>query len=206
MLASLGDQPFNDDEWLFEIKWDGYRAIAEIGEELKLYSRNGISFIKKFAPITEALQEQQHEMILDGEIVAYNKDNLPDFQTLQHFGEHPEVPLVYHVFDLLYLNGHETTALPNIQRKELLKEALIENDFIKYCDHVEKNGIDFFEAAKDNNLEGMIAKRADSTYNEGRRTAEWLKIKHHNTEEVIIAALPNREAHAKIWCVDFGPL
>ncbi len=187
MLASPGDQPFDDKGWIFEIKWDGYRAIAEIGEELKLYSRNGISFIKKFAPITEALKVQQYEMILDGEIVAYNKDNLPDFQTLQHFGEHPEVPLVYHVFDLLYLNGHDTTSLPNIQRKELLKEALVENDFIKYCDHVEKSGIDFFEAAKANNLEGIIAKRADSTYNEGRRTVEWLKIKHHNTEEVIIA-------------------
>ncbi len=187
MLASLGDQPFDDEEWIFEIKWDGYRAIAEIGDELKLYSRNGISFIKKFAPIAEALQGQQHQMILDGEIVAYNNDNLPDFQTLQHFGEHPDVPLVYHVFDLLYLNGHATTSLPNIQRKELLKEALIENDFIKYCDHVEKKGIAFFDAAKENNLEGMIAKRADSTYNEGRRTTEWLKIKHHNTEEVIIA-------------------
>ncbi|WP_245957802.1 non-homologous end-joining DNA ligase [Niabella yanshanensis] len=187
MLASLGDQPFDDPEWIFEIKWDGYRAIAEIREELKLYSRNGISFVKKFAPITEALKEQQHEMVLDGEIVAYNDDNLPDFQTLQHFGEHPGVPLVYHVFDLLYLNGHATTSLSNIQRKDLLKEALIENDFIKYCDHVKQKGVDFFEAAKENNLEGIIAKRADSTYNEGRRTAEWLKIKHHNTEEVIIA-------------------
>lgn len=187
MLASLGNRPFNDEEWIFEIKWDGYRAIAEIGDELKLYSRNGISFIKKFAPITEALKAQQYEMILDGEIVAYNENDIPDFQTLQHFGEHPDVPLVYHIFDLLYLNGHDTTSLPNIQRKELLKEALIENDFIKYCDHVEKNGIDFFDAAKENNLEGIIAKRADSIYNSGRRTAEWLKIKHHNTEEVIIA-------------------
>lgn len=187
MLASLADRPFDDEEWIFEIKWDGYRAIAEIGDGLKLYSRNGISFIKQFAPIAEALQQQPHPMILDGEIVAYNEDLLPDFQTLQHFGEHPEVPLVYHVFDLLHLNGHDTTSLSTVQRKELLREALVENDFIKYCEHVEKNGIDFFNAAKENNLEGIIAKRADSTYNSGRRTAEWLKIKHHKTEEVVIA-------------------
>ncbi|MCH5596844.1 non-homologous end-joining DNA ligase [Niabella ginsengisoli] len=187
MLASLGKEPFDDPDWIFEIKWDGYRAIAELGKELKLYSRNGVSFIKKYIPIVDALQEQQHEMILDGEIVAYNEDHLPDFQTLQHFGEQHNVPLVYHVFDLLYLNGHDIKSLTNIERKELLKEALVESDFIKYCDHVDGKGVDFFKAAKENNLEGMIAKRASAPYSEGHRSGDWLKIKHHNTEEVIIA-------------------
>ncbi|MGC4231693.1 MAG: DNA ligase D [Niabella sp.] len=187
MLASLSSQPFNDPNWIFEIKWDGYRAIAEIGSHFRLYSRNGLSFSEKFPPVAAALQNQEHDMILDGEIVAYNENNLPDFQTLQHFGENPDIPLVYQVFDLLYLNGHSTTSLSTIERKELLKEALAENDFVKYCEHVEQRGIDFFNAAKENNLEGIIAKRATAPYSDGRRSGDWLKIKHHNTEEVVIA-------------------
>ncbi|WP_346236501.1 DNA ligase D [Niabella insulamsoli] len=187
MLATLAKEPFDNPDWIFEIKWDGYRAIAETGEKLQLYSRNGISFLKKYTPIAEALQEQEHEMILDGEIVAYNEDHIPDFQTLQHFAENPNAALIYHVFDLLYLNGHDTKALSNIERKTLLREALVENDFVRYCDHVEKNGVDFFNAARDNDLEGMIAKRGSAPYTEGRRSGDWLKIKHHNTEEVVIA-------------------
>ncbi|HMR82844.1 MAG TPA: DNA ligase D [Niabella sp.] len=187
MLANLSSQPFNDPDWIFEIKWDGYRAIAEIGSHFRLYSRNGLSFSEKFPPVAAALQNQKHDMILDGEIVAYNENNLPDFQTLQHFGENPDIPLVYQVFDLLYLNGHSTTSLSTIERKDLLKEALAENDFVKYCEHVEQRGIDFFNAAKENNLEGIIAKRATAPYSDGRRSGDWLKIKHHNTEEVVIA-------------------
>lgn len=187
MLASLSSQPFNDPDWIFEIKWDGYRAIAETGSHFRLYSRNGLSFSEKFPPVATALQNQEHDMILDGEIVAYNENNLPDFQTLQHFGENPDTPLVYQVFDLLYLNGHSTTSLSTIERKELLKEALAENDFVKYCEHVEQRGVDFFNAAKENNLEGIIAKRATAPYSVGKRSGDWLKIKHHNTEEAVIA-------------------
>lgn len=186
MLATLGTIPFNDPDWIFEIKWDGYRTIAEIGDDFRLYSRNGLSFDEKFWPVAQALQDQLHEMILDGEIVAYNEEGLPDFQTLQHFGQQPGIPLVYHVFDILHLNGHSTLSLSTLERKELLKEALKENDLVKYCDHIQGDGIAFFEAAKENNLEGIIAKRAAATYAEGRRSSEWLKIKHHHTEEVVI--------------------
>lgn len=125
MLASVREDSFDDDEWIYEIKWDGYRAIADNTDTLKLYSRNGLSFLGKYLPIEEALKKQEHEMILDGEIVAYNKENQPDFQTLQHFGDNLNAPLVYNVFDLLYLNGHSTTSLSLIERKELLKDALI---------------------------------------------------------------------------------
>lgn len=186
MLATLTDKAFTDKNWVFEIKWDGYRAIAEVNDHPRLYSRNGLSFAEKFNVIFNALAQQEHEMIIDGEIVAYNKKGEPDFQTLQHYGETPEAPLVYHVFDLLSLHGNSTKSLTLLERKELLKEALIENEFIKYCDHVEQDGEDFFAAAAQNNLEGIIAKQINSTYVEGRRSADWLKIKHHNIEEVVI--------------------
>ncbi|MBN8785572.1 MAG: DNA ligase, partial [Terrimonas sp.] len=104
MLASPGAEPFDDADWFFEIKWDGYRAIAEIGKDFRLYSRTGLSLAEKYFTITKALLDQKHAMIIDGEIVAYNDKNLPDFQTLQHFGDNPSIPFLYHVFDLLHLN------------------------------------------------------------------------------------------------------
>ena len=186
MFATNDGEPFDDNDWIFEIKWDGYRAIADITNALELYSRNGLSFLGKYKPIEEALKKQEHEMILDGEIVAYNKDNVPDFQTLQHFGDNLDAPIVYYVFDLLYLNGYSTTDLTLMQRKELLKDALIESNHLKYCDHVEGQGKAFFDEVTQAELEGMMAKKKSSQYHKGSRSKEWLKVKIEHTEEAVI--------------------
>ena len=187
MLAKPFDKAFNDKDWLFEIKWDGYRAIADLSHNESLfYSRNGISFLSKFDKVVQGFNQQKYQMILDGEIVAYDNQGKPSFQLLQQIGDNPNLALVYQVFDILWLNGHSTEELPLIQRKELLKEALIETDTIKYCDHIPEKGIAFFEQMKKMKLEGMIAKRADSQYVENYRTTDWLKIKFSNTEEAII--------------------
>ncbi len=187
MLAKLSEEAFNDKDWIFEIKWDGYRAIADLSKDTPLfYSRNGISFLSKFEKIASDLEKQKHHMILDGEVVAYDEQGRPNFQLLQQIGDNPSTALVYQVFDLLWLNGHSTEDLPLIQRKELLKEALTETGSITYCDHIPEKGIEFFAQMKKMQLEGMIAKRADSTYSENHRTADWLKIKFSNTDEVII--------------------
>lgn len=187
MLAKLSEEAFNDKDWIFEIKWDGYRAIADLSKDTPLfYSRNGISFLSKFEKIALELEKQKHHMILDGEVVAYDEQGKPNFQLLQQIGDNPSTALVYQVFDLLWLNGHSTEDLPLIQRKELLKEALTETGSITYCDHIPEKGIEFFAQMKKMQLEGMIAKRADSTYSENHRTADWLKIKFSNTDEVII--------------------
>lgn len=186
MLASTGAKPFTDEEWAFEIKWDGYRAIADLRDEVQLYSRNGLSFLEKFKKIANALHLQEQEMVLDGELVAYDRHGKPSFQLLQKIGENPNLTVVYQVFDLLWLNGHSTAKLNLLQRKELLKEALIENDFLKYHDHVLENGTDFFRLVENMQLEGMMAKKIDSTYHEGLRSSDWLKIKRIQTDEVII--------------------
>lgn len=187
MLAKPFDKAFDDKGWLFEIKWDGYRAIADLSHDEPLfYSRNGISFISKFDKVTQDFDQQKYKMVLDGEIVAYNHQGKPSFQLLQQIGENPNLALTYQVFDLLWLNGHSTEELPLIQRKELLKEALIETDTIKYCDHIPEKGTALFAQMKKMKLEGMIAKRADSLYVENYRTTDWLKIKFSNTEEAII--------------------
>jgi len=187
MLAKPHEKAFANKDWIFEIKWDGYRAIADFSHRKPLfYSRNGISFLSKFEKVTDDFGSQQHKMIVDGEIVAYDENGKPSFQRLQQIDKNPDLALTYQVFDLLWLNGHSTEELPLIQRKELLKEALVETDSIKYCDHIPEKGIDFFKQMKKMHLEGMIAKKSDSPYVKNSRSTDWLKIKFTNTEEAII--------------------
>ncbi|WP_276502083.1 DNA ligase D [Terrimonas pollutisoli] len=188
MLASIAKNPFDDEDWLFEIKWDGYRAISEIKkDDIKFYSRNGIDFSDRFPAIYQALKKIKHEVILDGEIVLLNEKDLPDFQKLQHYENHLNYPLIYYVFDVLELEGKNTEKLPLTDRKKLAKQLLKNNKIIRYCDHIDKDGIAFLEKAKEQGLEGIIGKKKDSTYAEGVRTKEWLKIKNVQSTEVVIA-------------------
>ena len=188
MLATSSKEPFNDEKWIFEIKWDGYRAIADLSNEenLKLYSRNGISFLNRYPDIQKDLLKQDHSMIIDGEIVALNEKGVPSFQLLQHIADNPNAPVVFQVFDLLYLNGHSTRKLSLIERKELLKEALIETATIRYCDHIDRNGIDFYYEIQKSNIEGVMAKKKSSIYIDGHRSENWLKIKNNLSEEAVI--------------------
>jgi len=188
MLAKDTDKPFSDAEWIYEIKWDGYRAIAEVDNgEVKLYSRNGNSFLGTYPIVVDELKKIEVSAVLDGEIVVINESGSPDFQKLQHYEENKHLPIQYQVFDLLELNGQQTYELPLVQRKELLRDVLDEdNAVIKYSDHVVEAGEAFFEVAKEKDLEGVMAKKADSHYYPGKRTNEWLKIKHHKSDEAII--------------------
>jgi bifunctional non-homologous end joining protein LigD len=200
MLAKVGEAPFNDKEWLFEIKWDGYRAIADLREKEPLfYSRNGISFLQKFPDVAKDFSLQKHKMILDGEIVVFDSEGKPNFQLLQQIDDYPQAEVVYQVFDLLWLNGFSTEELALTERKELLKEALIETDRIKFCDHILERGKALFEQMKANKLEGMIAKKADSLYRENYRSNDWLKIKITDTEEVIICGYTEPQGSRKYF-------
>ena len=125
MLATLVKEPFDHPDWLFEVKWDGYRAIAEIQDgKVSLYTRNQISLNKKFFPITDSLQKFGFEAVLDGEIVVVDDQGRPDFQMLQNYQKSGRGHLVYYVFDLLFFRGHDLTSLPLLRRKELLKKIL----------------------------------------------------------------------------------
>lgn len=198
MLCKVAEKPFDDSEWAFEIKWDGYRAIADLSkDDIRLYSRNGIDFSKKFKKVTNSLKLQEHQMILDGEIVAYDDKGKPNFQWLQQIADNPKLVIVYQVFDLLWLNGHSTKKLSYLQRKELLKEALVENEIIKFSDHILEKGKDFFQAASDMGLEGIIAKKTDSIYREHVRSSEWLKIKIHKSDEAVICGFTEPKGSRK---------
>lgn len=185
MLATLTEKVFDDEEWIFEIKWDGYRAIAEVEKgKVKLYSRNFLDFSKRYATITKALGTIKHDVVLDGEIVALDKKGVSKFQLLQEYMEKP-VDLTYQVFDLLYMDGVDLRGMPLIERKKLLEMLLPKKDVLKYSDHIEGYGKQLFKEAQKHHLEGIMAKRRDSTY-ESRRTEQWMKIKTEKRQEAII--------------------
>jgi bifunctional non-homologous end joining protein LigD len=188
MLATLVKEPFDHPDWIFEVKWDGYRAVAEIQDgEVSLYSRNRISLNKKFFPIIESLQKFRFEAVLDGEIVVVDDQGSPDFEMLQNYQKSGSGHLLYYVFDLLYFEGHDLTDLPLLRRKELLKKILPSGPKIKFSDQVSKEGILFFNAVKEKGLEGIMAKHSQSVYRMGRRSRQWLKVKTKLTQEGVIA-------------------
>jgi bifunctional non-homologous end joining protein LigD len=188
MFASVAKEPFDHPDWIYEVKWDGYRAIAEIRDEtVSLYSRNGVSFNKRFAPVAEALQRYRVDAILDGEIVVVDDQGQPDFQMLQHYQDSGSGHLLYYVFDLLYFRGHDLTGLPLVMRKVLLKRTLPASPRIRFSDHVVNEGVLFYAVSKERGLEGIIAKHSQSTYEAGRRTRQWLKVKTRLTQEGVIA-------------------
>ena len=188
MLAKEVDTAFDSKEWLYEIKWDGYRAICEIKNgAVKLYSRNGLNFEKAYPPIVSALHKIKHDAVLDGEIVVLNKEGKSDFQQLQLYNYNDAENIYYYVFDLLMLDGKDTCELTLAERKKLLQQLVKKNPAIRFSDHVINKGKNFFELAAQQGLEGIMAKKINSQYHKGIRTADWLKIKHHKTTEILIA-------------------
>jgi bifunctional non-homologous end joining protein LigD len=188
MLATLIKDPFDDENWIFEIKWDGYRAVAYCnGSSVELASRRLQSFTNKYLPVSEALSNLQLKAVFDGEIVAVNEKGVPDFQLLQNWQNTP-AQLHYYIFDIIWLDGYDITQLPLVERKRILKEILPGNDpVIKYSDHVETKGQDFFKIALKQGLEGIMAKKANSTYKIATRSDDWVKIKVNQRQEVVIA-------------------
>lgn len=187
MLATLVDQPFDRPDWLFEIKWDGFRAIGEVENgAVRLYSRNMLSFADRFGPVVSALEDLGHDAVLDGEIVALDREGKSQFQLLQNYQRTGAGHLAYCVFDVLYLDGRDMRGLPLRERKKKLARLIKDGAVLRLSDHVEEDGIAFFKALTERGLEGMIAKNAASLYREGERSLDWLKIKARRQQEVVI--------------------
>jgi bifunctional non-homologous end joining protein LigD len=188
MLATLVREPFDHPDWIFEVKWDGYRAIAEIQDgKVSLYTRNQISLIKKFFPIAESLQKLDFDAVLDGEIVVVDDQGCPDFQMLQNYQKSGGGHLLYYVFDLLFFQGHDLTKLPLFRRKALLQNILPADRHLKFSDHVREKGVLFFRVVKEKGLEGIVGKHSYSKYLPGKRSRQWQKIKTQLTQEGVIA-------------------
>lgn len=189
-LATLVAGPPSGDDWLHEVKFDGYRLIAILaGGKVRILTRNGKDWTAKFGGIAGALEALPvKEAVLDGEAVVLDKDGISDFQALQNAlkGSRKNA-LHFFVFDILYCNGFSLTRVPLIDRKTFLQRILgfLESDMIRYSDHILGKGAAVFEDACKMSLEGIVSKRAASTYTQ-RRTRDWLKVKCHKRQEFVI--------------------
>lgn len=193
MLATPRSAPFSRENWVFEIKWDGYRALARIdGASVDLYSRNLQSYHDRFPSIANALSRIGRCMLLDGEIVALNEDGKPNFGLLQ--GQPSESSLVYYVFDILFLDGHDLTRLPLLRRKDILSKILPSLPQVRVSDFVANEGKRFFALAAAQGLEGVIGKDAASRYIAGKRSASWIKVKAQKRTEAVIGGFTELRA------------
>lgn len=195
MLATLTDDAFSDPNWLFEIKWDGVRALAWIADgKYKLRARSGNDITAQYpelAPLANGVIGGQ--AILDGEIVALDEQGYSSFERLQDrmHVRHPsanlvaKIPVVYQVFDLPYSDGYDLRDAPLLPRKQLLQRFLRTSPTLRYCDHVIGQGKELFELAKQKGLEGIVAKRSDSRYVSERGTS-WLKVKATKTLDTVV--------------------
>ena len=188
MLATLVDEPFDDEGWLYEVKWDGYRALAFVQDGVaELLSRNNKSFNEKYYPIHDLLQSLKINAVFDGEILVLNEKGVSVFGKLQNWRSEADGDLVYYVFDLLWYDGKNLMGLPLVERQAILKAILpTDDDRIRMSQSFETGGINFFKTAQKMALEGIIAKKASSTYSPDLRSKEWLKIKVHKRQEVVI--------------------
>jgi bifunctional non-homologous end joining protein LigD len=211
MLATLADHPFSDPNWLFEIKWDGVRALARIENgTLALRSRTGVDISKRYpelASLPSALAARQ--AILDGEIVALDAQGHSSFERLQE-RMHVRAPsaslvtqmrVVYFAFDLLYCDGYDLREAPLLERKQLLQRLLYTSERFRYADHQLEHGKELFALAEQNGLEGIVAKRADSPY-VSDRSPYWVKLKITKTVDAVVGGW----TEARTSALPFGSL
>jgi len=199
MLATLVDAPFDDPDWQYEVKWDGYRTLAALKKgKLALTSRNNKSYNEKFYPIYNLIQKWDIDVVLDGEIIVLNEKGVSDFGALQNWRSEADGELVYYVFDLIWYNGKSLMELPLVERQAILNDVLpTTDDRVRLGKVFKARGTDFFNAAQRLGLEGIIAKKMDSTYSPNKRSKEWLKIKIHKRQEVVIAGYTKNESTSK---------
>jgi bifunctional non-homologous end joining protein LigD len=199
MLAVLADAlPPEDGRWAYEMKWDGVRAVLYLGSgPMKAMSRNDIDMISSYPELVGlSLPRGSGDTVLDGEIVALDKSGRPSFEQLQarmHVGDPKRAralaeshPVTFMAFDVLRLNGRSTMAQPYTERRSLLEGLRLDGPHWQTPPHWTEHGADVLQAARDQQLEGVLAKQLASTYHPGRRFPGWLKVKNLRTQEVVI--------------------
>jgi bifunctional non-homologous end joining protein LigD len=204
MLATAIEKPFDNPDWLFEIKWDGYRAVAFIVDgRVRFVSRNQNDLTGQY-PELDTLSKfiKAGRAIIDGEIVALDDEGRPSFSLMQQrTGFRPGksrlpgrqgVPVIYYAFDLLYLDDFDLRGVPLERRKQLLEERITKGDVVQFSDHYAEKGIALYDAARQKGLEGILAKKRDSLYVE-TRSREWLKIKITQRQECVVGGYTDPE-------------
>ena len=204
MLASIAEDPFDNPNWLFEIKWDGYRVISFIENgKVRMVSRNQNDLGPRYPELRE-LPKLVHATtaILDGEVVVLDEQGRPSFSLMQQrtgirahgrqAASRPDLPILYYVFDLLYLDGYDLRRVGLDDRKRALRQILPAAGLVRFSDHHAGQGVALFQVAKEKGLEGIVAKKCNSCYEE-RRSREWLKIKITQTADCVIGGYTSPE-------------
>jgi bifunctional non-homologous end joining protein LigD len=199
MLASPFDKAFNNKDWVFEVKWDGVRAILfKQKKEIRIQSRNGNDITKNYPEIVNSarISLNSYSAVIDGEIVVLNEQGRPDFNTHQHriniqdpneiMALSVKYPSTYYVFDILYKEGKNVEGLTYMDRRHLLLETVKTSDALKISDYIEESGIEILRSSNELKLEGIVAKHKTSLYKEGVRSRDWLKIKNTKTQDCVI--------------------
>jgi bifunctional non-homologous end joining protein LigD len=229
MLATLIDKPFDNKEWVFEVKWDGVRAILFLHKTKgisKIVSRNGKTITHRYPEIIEAVKSSsaiiincKESIILDGEIVVLNKEGRPDFQSHQRRMNVDSIkdveklshkmPATYYLFDILYIDGRNLQSLSFLERRKSLSDVIVQtmknnnNNRIRISDFVDERGIDIFQRIKSMDLEGIIAKNKYSKYIQGARSTNWLKIKNIKSQDCVVIGYTRGEGNRQRY---FGSL
>lgn len=198
MLATLIDAPFDDDDWFWEVKWDGYRAICTVDESggLTLVSRNGLDLLRRF-PVVADLAESftSVPIVVDGEIVSLDAEGRSDFQRLQE-AQRDGSPLSFAAFDLLYAEGRDLRKRPLEERKALLERSIRDGAAAFYSKHIVGKGKAFFSLACRERLEGIVGKRRSSPYQE-RRSRDWVKVKAQLRQEFVVGGWTDPQGSRK---------
>ncbi|MGN6417354.1 MAG: DNA ligase D [Pseudobacter sp.] len=203
MLCTLVKEPFTDPDWIYEIKWDGYRLIGYVQKgKVRLTSRSGLDYTAKYPPLEKALRSIKHNMVIDGEAVVFNEQGKPDFDALQNFNGHYS-PIAYCVFDLLWLDGYSLLDLPLMERKAMLQEMVKGQDLIRFSEQYD-DGLALYEQMKALNLEGMVGKKRDSIYQPGVRGYDWVKVPTRKRQEFVIGGWAESDKQRSFRSLLFG--
>jgi bifunctional non-homologous end joining protein LigD len=209
MLATLVAAPFDDPDWQFEVKWDGFRVEAAIDDEqVRLWTRGQQDAARYFGPFLEPPSWiAAREAIVDGEVIALDEHGEPDFALLQarikgKGGAAAANPFVYEVFDLLFIDGRSLLDEPLEERRRLLADVIRVDPRVRLSEHITGEGMAFFEAARTRGLEGIMAKDRRSTYLPGKRSLAWQKVKIRPEQELVVGGWTRGSGKA----IDLGAL
>lgn len=203
MLCTLTKEVVADDDYLYEVKWDGYRIISYINNKnVRMDSRSALDYTHKYPPVAKALKELGHDAVLDGEVVVFNEEGKPDFDALQTYNGH-NTPINYCVFDILWLDGYSLMDLPLTDRKAILEELTRDNDVLRFSASFE-DGKALYQQALDLDLEGIVAKRKDSSYIPNARDNNWLKTPTRKRQEFVIGGWAESDKSRSFRSLLFG--
>ncbi|HKW16949.1 MAG TPA: non-homologous end-joining DNA ligase [Terriglobales bacterium] len=204
MLASIAEDPFNSPDWLFEVKWDGYRVVSYIRDgQVRIVSRNQNDLGPRYPELRELPKWiQAKSAVLDGEVVVLDDQGRPSFSLMQQrtgirahgrqSAPRGDLPILYYLFDLIYVDGYDLRRVALEDRKNILRQIVSPGNLTRFSDHYAEQGVALFQVAKQKGLEGIVAKKRNSCYEE-RRSREWLKIKITQTVDCVIGGYTEPE-------------